>query len=97
MISVGESLLSRLISMRRLNRLAQYKNRRARDVANEERAVVDERFLQLQNVQSEIEHLQKEISRCLEFRFVLMLFIHFILVYSNIDQNISNLNQEKFE
>lgn len=68
MISVGESLLSRLISMRRLNRLAQYKNRRARDVANEERAVVDERFLQLQNVQSEIEHLQKEISRCLEFR-----------------------------
>ncbi|VDM26296.1 unnamed protein product [Toxocara canis] len=65
--NLGESLMSHLISLRRLNRLTQFKNRMARDRTADERGVVDERFLQLQNVQSEIEHLQKEISRCVEF------------------------------
>uniref|UniRef100_A0A1I7VU88 THO complex subunit 5 n=1 Tax=Loa loa TaxID=7209 RepID=A0A1I7VU88_LOALO len=63
-----ESLLSLFISLRRLNRLAQYRNRQIRDRVNRERAVVEERFLQLQNVRSEIEHLQKEIDRCYDFR-----------------------------
>ncbi|KAK6102605.1 Fms-interacting family protein [Brugia pahangi] len=63
-----ESLLSLFISLRRLNRLAQYRNRQIRDRVNQERAVVEERFLQLQNVRSEIEHLQKEINRCYDFR-----------------------------
>uniref|UniRef100_A0A915PRQ5 THO complex subunit 5 n=1 Tax=Setaria digitata TaxID=48799 RepID=A0A915PRQ5_9BILA len=63
-----ESVLSLFIVLRRLNRLAQYRNRQIRDRVNRERAVVEERFLQLQNVRSEIEHLQKEIDRCYDFR-----------------------------
>ncbi|VDK72376.1 unnamed protein product [Litomosoides sigmodontis] len=66
--SFEESLLSLFISLRRLNRLAQYQNRQIRDRVSRERAVVEERFLQLQNVRSEIEHLQKEIDRCYDFR-----------------------------
>ncbi|CAG9532286.1 unnamed protein product [Cercopithifilaria johnstoni] len=66
--SFEESLLSLFITLRRLNRLAQYRNRQIRDRVNRERAVVEERFLQLQNVRSEIEHLQKEIDRCYDFR-----------------------------
>ncbi|KAL4003686.1 Fms-interacting family protein [Acanthocheilonema viteae] len=66
--SFEESLLSLFISLRRLNRLAQYRNRQIRDRVNRERAVVEERFLQLQNVRSEVEHLQKEIDRCYDFR-----------------------------
>lgn len=63
-----ELLLSIFLSLRRLNRLAQYRNRQIRDRVNRERAVVEERFLQLQNIRSEIEHLQKEIDRCYDFR-----------------------------
>ncbi|MCP9257625.1 Merlin [Dirofilaria immitis] len=63
-----ESLLSLFLSLRRLNRLAQYRNRQIRDQVNRERTVVEERFLQLQNIRSEIEHLQKEIDRCYDFR-----------------------------
>ncbi|VDN21230.1 unnamed protein product [Gongylonema pulchrum] len=68
MVSFGEALRSRFISLRRLNRLAQYRNRKIRDQVNQERAVVEERYLQLQNIKSEIEHLQKEIERCYDFR-----------------------------
>lgn len=66
--SLAESLLSRFISLRRLNRLAQFRNRKIRDRVSRERAIVEERSLQLQNVKSEIEHLQKEIERCYDFR-----------------------------
>ncbi|VDN21229.1 unnamed protein product [Gongylonema pulchrum] len=70
MVSFGEALRSRFISLRRLNRLAQYRNRKIRDQVNQERAVVEERYLQLQNIKSEIEHLQKEIERCYDFSLV---------------------------
>ncbi|VDN02034.1 unnamed protein product [Thelazia callipaeda] len=65
---LGGSLISRFISLRRLNRFAQYHNRQLRESVNRERAIVEGRFLQLQNIRSEIEHLQREISRCFDFR-----------------------------
>ncbi|VDK42401.1 unnamed protein product [Anisakis simplex] len=67
MTCVNESIMSHLLSLRRLNRFAQFNNNKCREKGNTERENVDERFLQLQNVQSEIEHLQKEIARCVEF------------------------------
>ncbi|VDK87111.1 unnamed protein product, partial [Onchocerca ochengi] len=77
-----ELLLSIFLSLRRLNRLAQYRNRQIRDRVNRERAVVEERFLQLQNIRSEIEHLQKEIDRCYDFR--------------SADENIEMVSLEEF-
>lgn len=62
------SVLGHFIVLRRLNRFAQYRNRIIRDEVNRERLIVEECFLQLQNINSEIEHLQKEVERCYDFR-----------------------------
>ncbi|MFH4978649.1 hypothetical protein AB6A40_005358 [Gnathostoma spinigerum] len=63
----GESALLSLIAMRRLNRLAQFRNHLSREDVSRERCTIDEQFLQLQNAHSEIEHVWKEVNRCLEF------------------------------
>lgn len=57
-----------MMTLRRLNRLAQFRNRKMRDRAAAERIRVEEQHLQLQNHRHEIEHLQKEVDRCLEFK-----------------------------
>lgn len=56
--------------LRRLNRLSNFRNRLLRERFYSSRTKVEAHFLQLQNLKSEIRHLQKTISTCLEFQLI---------------------------
>ncbi|XP_071946248.1 THO complex subunit 5 homolog [Antedon mediterranea] len=56
------------IAMKKLNRLAHIHNKKARDSTEEAKEKVDVLHLQLQNLLYEVMHLQKEITKCLEFK-----------------------------
>lgn len=61
-------MLLNAVTMRRLGRLAQYATHQMRDETAERLTAVETRHLQLQNVRSEVQHLKREIDRCLEFK-----------------------------
>ncbi|KAG7280909.1 hypothetical protein CRUP_009195 [Coryphaenoides rupestris] len=52
----------------KLNRLAHMRLKKGRDQTHEAKQKVDVLHLQLQNLLYEVMHLQKEISKCLEFK-----------------------------
>lgn len=54
--------------LRRLNRLSNLYCKDTREKTQEKKLSVDELHLQLQNLQYEAKHLQKEITSCLEFK-----------------------------
>ncbi|XP_062307686.1 THO complex subunit 5 homolog [Osmerus eperlanus] len=56
------------MSLKKLNRLAHMRLKRGRDQTHEAKQKVDGLHLQLQNLLYEVMHLQKEISKCLEFK-----------------------------
>ncbi|KAK6313250.1 THO complex subunit 5 homolog isoform X1 [Coregonus clupeaformis] len=56
------------MSLKKLNRLAHMRLKRGRDHTHEGKQRVDVLHLQLQNLLYEVMHLQKEISKCLEFK-----------------------------
>lgn len=56
------------MSLKKLNRLAHMRLKRGRDQTHEAKQRVDVLHLQLQNLLYEVMHLQKEISKCLEFK-----------------------------
>uniref|UniRef100_A0A8C7PPH4 THO complex subunit 5 homolog n=1 Tax=Oncorhynchus mykiss TaxID=8022 RepID=A0A8C7PPH4_ONCMY len=56
------------MSLKKLNRLAHMRLKRGRDQTHEGKQRVDVLHLQLQNLLYEVMHLQKEISKCLEFK-----------------------------
>ncbi|XP_076863254.1 THO complex subunit 5 homolog isoform X2 [Brachyhypopomus gauderio] len=56
------------IALKKLNRLAHMRLKKARDQTHEAKQKVDVLHLQLQNLLYEVLHLQKEIGKCLEFR-----------------------------
>uniref|UniRef100_A0A3Q3X5Y1 THO complex 5 n=1 Tax=Mola mola TaxID=94237 RepID=A0A3Q3X5Y1_MOLML len=56
------------MNLKKLNRLAHMRLKRGRDQTHEAKQKVDVLNLQLQNLLYEVFHLQKEISKCLEFK-----------------------------
>uniref|UniRef100_A0A8C4HU85 THO complex subunit 5 homolog n=1 Tax=Dicentrarchus labrax TaxID=13489 RepID=A0A8C4HU85_DICLA len=56
------------MNVKKLNRLAHMRLKRSRDQTHEAKQKVDVLHLQLQNLLYEVMHLQKEISKCLEFK-----------------------------
>ncbi|XP_057687945.1 THO complex subunit 5 homolog [Corythoichthys intestinalis] len=56
------------MTLKKLNRLAHMRLKRGRDHTHEAKQKVDVLHLQLQNLLYEVLHLQKEISKCLEFK-----------------------------
>ncbi|KAM9810668.1 THO complex subunit 5 homolog [Neosynchiropus ocellatus] len=56
------------MNLKKLNRLAHMRLKRGRDQTYEAKQKVDVLHLQLQNLLYEVMHLQKEISKCLEFK-----------------------------
>ncbi|KAM9821785.1 THO complex subunit 5 homolog [Syngnathus typhle] len=56
------------MTLKKLNRLAHMRLKRGRDQTHEAKQKVDVLHLQLQNLLYEVLHLQKEISKCLEFK-----------------------------
>ncbi|AWP06999.1 putative THO complex subunit 5 -like [Scophthalmus maximus] len=56
------------MNLKKLNRLAHMRLKRGRDQTHDAKQRVDVLHLQLQNLLYEVMHLQKEISKCLEFK-----------------------------
>lgn len=56
------------MTLKKLNRLAHIRLKKERDQTHEAEQKVDAYHLQLQNLLYEVMHLQKEITKCLEFK-----------------------------
>uniref|UniRef100_A0A8C9LSH1 THO complex 5 n=1 Tax=Piliocolobus tephrosceles TaxID=591936 RepID=A0A8C9LSH1_9PRIM len=56
------------MTLKKLNRLAHIRLKKGRDQTHEAKQKVDAYHLQLQNLLYEVMHLQKEITKCLEFK-----------------------------
>nr|XP_033812868.1 THO complex subunit 5 homolog isoform X1 [Geotrypetes seraphini] len=56
------------MNLKKLNRLAHIRLKKGRDQTHEAKQKVDAYHLQLQNLLYEVMHLQKEITKCLEFK-----------------------------
>ena len=56
------------ITLKKLNRLSHIRCKKARDSTNEAKQRIDQYHLQLQNLLYETMHLEKEITKCLEFK-----------------------------
>ncbi|KAK6013109.1 FERM PH-like domain protein, partial [Ostertagia ostertagi] len=63
----SSSVLLNIIQMRRCSRIAHYATAQLRSETSARLEQVEAKYLLLQNSSSEIQHLQKEISRCLQF------------------------------
>ncbi|XP_055996153.1 THO complex subunit 5 homolog isoform X2 [Ostrea edulis] len=56
------------INLKKLNRLAHMRCKKVREHTNEAKQRIDQYHLQLQNLLYETMHLEKEITKCLEFK-----------------------------
>lgn len=56
------------LQLKKLNRLDKHRLKAARDAVSEKKQKVDNFHLQLQNMTYEVMHLQKEVTKCMEFR-----------------------------
>ncbi|XP_046356426.1 THO complex subunit 5 homolog [Haliotis rufescens] len=56
------------VVLKKLNRLAHFRCRKVREGTSEAKQRIDQYHLQLQNLLYEAMHLQKEITKCLEFK-----------------------------
>uniref|UniRef100_A0A0L8HE59 THO complex subunit 5 homolog n=1 Tax=Octopus bimaculoides TaxID=37653 RepID=A0A0L8HE59_OCTBM len=56
------------VLLKKLNRLAHIRCKKVRESTNEDKLRIDRYHLQLQNLLYEALHLQKEITKCLEFK-----------------------------
>ena len=55
-------------SIKKLNRVANMRVNKARNLTHEEKNKIDEHHLELQNLLYEISHIKEEINKCLEFK-----------------------------
>ncbi|XP_033747384.1 THO complex subunit 5 homolog isoform X2 [Pecten maximus] len=60
--------LLQFVVLKKLNRLAHVRCKKVRDATSETKQRIDQYHLQLQNLLYETMHLEKEITRCLEFK-----------------------------
>ncbi|XP_037502947.2 THO complex subunit 5 homolog, partial [Rhipicephalus sanguineus] len=65
-LRVETSLL--FLGLKKINRLDKHRLKAAKDAVNEKKQKVDNFHLQLQNLTYEVMHLQKEVTKCMEFR-----------------------------
>lgn len=65
-LRVETSLL--FLALKKINRLDKHRLKLAKDAVNEKKQKVDNFHLQLQNLTYEVMHLQKEVTKCMEFR-----------------------------
>lgn len=65
-LRVDTSLL--FLGLKKINRLDKHRLKVAKDAVNEKKQKVDNFHLQLQNLTYEVMHLQKEVTKCMEFR-----------------------------
>ena len=56
------------LSLKKLNRLDKFRMKASRDATAEAKQKVDGLHLQLQNLKYELSHLQKEITKCQQFK-----------------------------
>ncbi|CAG2056418.1 unnamed protein product [Timema podura] len=56
------------VVLKKLNRLEKFRTKTSRDTMNRVKQQVDSYHLQLQNLLYEIEHLKKEVTKCLQFK-----------------------------
>lgn len=63
---VEASLL--LVALKKLNRLEKVRTRAGRDALHKEKQRVDSTHLLLQNLLYEADHLDKEVTKCLQFK-----------------------------
>lgn len=56
------------VNLRKLNRMAHFRCKKSRDKTNQAKKAIDQQHLRLQNLLYEVMHLQKEITKCLEFK-----------------------------
>lgn len=55
-------------SIKKLNRIANMRVNKARNLTHEEKNKIDEHHLELQNLLYEISNIKEEINKCLEFK-----------------------------
>nr|CAD7261591.1 unnamed protein product [Timema shepardi] len=58
------------VVLKKLNRLEKFRTKTSRDTMNRVKQQVDSYHLQLQNLLYEIEHLKKEVTKCLQFKSI---------------------------
>ncbi|WKY00623.1 hypothetical protein Q1695_015000 [Nippostrongylus brasiliensis] len=63
----SSDVLRNIIHMRRCSRMAHYATAQLRSETSSRLEQVEAKYIHLQNSSSEIQHLQKEIGRCLQF------------------------------
>lgn len=56
------------VSLKKLNRIGHFRCKKVREVTNEAKQKIDQHHLRLQNLLYEVMHLQKEITKCLQFK-----------------------------
>ncbi|KFW71241.1 THO complex subunit 5, partial [Pygoscelis adeliae] len=71
------------MTLKKLNRLAHIRLKKGRDQTHEAKQKVDAYHLQLQNLLYEVMHLQKEITKCLEFKTQHLALLNLIQVESH--------------
>lgn len=54
--------------LKKLNRMEKYRTKAGRDLLHKEKQNVDSAQLQLQNLFYESDHLNKEVTKCLQFK-----------------------------
>lgn len=68
MSSLQTDVSIQFIHMKKMNRLAHFRCRKVRETTNEAKHKIDQCHLQLQNLLYEAMHLQKEITKCMDFK-----------------------------
>lgn len=56
------------VSLKKLNRIGHFRCKKVREVTNDAKQKIDQHHLRLQNLLYEVMHLQKEITKCLQFK-----------------------------
>lgn len=57
-----------MVALKKLNRLEKVRTRAGRDALHKEKQRVDSTHLHLQNLLYEADHLNKEVTKCLQFK-----------------------------
>lgn len=57
-----------MVALKKLNRLEKVRTRAGRDALHKEKQRVDSTHLLLQNLLYEADHLNKEVTKCLQFK-----------------------------
>lgn len=63
-----QEFASYFLTLKKLNRLDKLRTKQSRDNTQARRQQVDSYHLQLQNLLYEVLHLEKEVSKCLQFK-----------------------------